>query len=149
MGREVRHVAADWEHPVDPTGRYEPMFTHMMPRWREGEEMYYQMYETTTAGTPISPPMESPERLARWLVEDQADAGIRQTASYEAWLRVCQGTPACTFMTVDGEALNGVEAGYQNDLSRQREDRMAALSEQRNSEMNVGVDQRPAREREP
>ena len=27
MGREVRHVPADWQHPIDPdTGRYKPLF---------------------------------------------------------------------------------------------------------------------------
>lgn len=118
MGREVRRVPADWLHPVDYRARYIPMFKHMpyeddeieegiedgwldpsqpnyglnvMPQWPKEERTHYQMYEDTSEGTPISPVMESPEALARWLVDNNASAFANRTASYEEWLHVCKG----------------------------------------------------------
>ena len=38
------------------------------------ERTHYQMYETCTEGTPISPVMETPENLARWLADNGASA---------------------------------------------------------------------------
>lgn len=141
MGREVRRVPANWEHPKDVEGNYVPLFdenfeqalsdykeeasqwalgnmrshlkggpkyiardssTEGMPfkEWAgeipkqedytpdcpEEERTHYQMYETTSEGTPISPVMESPEVLARWLVDNQASAFADMTATYEQWL---------------------------------------------------------------
>ena len=59
-----------------------------MPDWPEAERTHYQMYETTTPGTPISPVMETPEALARWLFKDSPDHDYFATsgATYESWL---------------------------------------------------------------
>lgn len=65
-----------------------------MPEWPAAEKTHYQMYETTTEGSPISPVMDSPESLARWLADNNASAFGSMGASYEQWLRVCGGTPA-------------------------------------------------------
>jgi hypothetical protein len=135
MGREVRRVPSDWEHPSDERG-YKPLYDHFpfgedevaeglrdgwlkgepphygvecMPDWPESLRTHYQMYETTSEGTPISPVMESPEALARWLVEAKASANGNDTASYEGWLRVCQGGYAPTLIVRDGQAVNGVD----------------------------------------
>ena len=62
-----------------------------MPEWTDGEATHYQMYETTSEGTPISPVMETPEMLASWLVENNVSAAGGQEASYEGWLKVCRG----------------------------------------------------------
>lgn len=97
MSREVRRVPASWEHPKDEKGHYVPHYKHfpynqeeieeglrdgwldnnppnygcdVMPQWPEAERTHYQMYESVTEGTPISPVMESPEALARWLAEN-------------------------------------------------------------------------------
>ena len=118
MGREVRRVPATWEHPKDASGNYVPMHEHftyndeeveeglrdgwlsgspphydvpVMPQWPDSERTHYQMYEDTSEGTPISPIMESPETLARWLVDNHASAFADNTASYESWLAVCRG----------------------------------------------------------
>lgn len=37
------------------------------PAWREGEATWFQMYETFSEGTPVSPPFETLEELARYL----------------------------------------------------------------------------------
>ncbi len=62
-----------------------------MPDWKPEECTHLQMYENCTEGTPISPVMDSPESLARWLVDNRASAFGSETATYEQWLRVCRG----------------------------------------------------------
>lgn len=146
MGREVRRVPPNWEHPRRPwTDRYMPLFDGFkkdladwreskknwdsglvqdyscypevnwkpkpedytgsyeewagcepepgdyMPDWPESERTHYQMYETTSEGTPISPVMETPEELARWLAETGASAFGGITATYEEWLAMIVG----------------------------------------------------------
>lgn len=143
MGREVRHVPADWEHPKDHRGGYTPLLSHSyetalaewlegrskwaeglrenwsfdagpkqwkaidpedtsmaweewsgdapqfsdyMPDWPEEQRTHLQMYEDTSEGTPISPVMETPEELARWLADNGASAFGHDTADYESWL---------------------------------------------------------------
>lgn len=81
-----------------------------MPDWPESERTHFQMYETTSEGTPISPPMESPEALARWLVDNNASAFADQTASYEGWLRVANGGYECSaVMVIGGPLKSGVD----------------------------------------
>ena len=82
-----------------------------MPSWPEEEKTHYMMYENTSEGTPISPAFGAPEELARWLADTGASAFGRETASYEAWLRVCHGgyAPSCVFISGQG-IISGVEA---------------------------------------
>ena len=62
-----------------------------MPEWPKGERTHIQMYEDTTEGTPISPVMETPEELARWLADNQASFFGGDATSYEHWLDICRG----------------------------------------------------------
>lgn len=164
MGREVRRVPADWQHPTRPNGDHIPLFdgpfaadaakwdeaaakwddgfqrgygsdpwvprgdaalecatyadwngerpveSDYMPDWFDEQRTHFQMYENTSEGTPISPVMESPEALARWLVDNKASAFARETATYEQWLRVCRGGWAPSFVIADGAASSGVAA---------------------------------------
>lgn len=191
MGREVRMVPPDWEHPKNAAGRYMPMLDmsyadavreweqEELPSWIEGERLWREeasvrnhdgtvqsiddvvaesrrrhayrvpetptyewwagprpekpdplffmpdwpaasrthlmMYEDTSEGTPISPAFATPEELAKWLVENKADAGARGHASYEAWLRIAKGgfcpTAVIQFDGLGGSTLvSGVEA---------------------------------------
>jgi hypothetical protein len=80
-----------------------------MPSFPEGSATYYMMYETTSEGTPISPPFETPEQLASWLYKTGASAFADQTASYESWLRVAKGGFACSAVISGGELKSGVE----------------------------------------
>lgn len=158
MGREVRRVPANWQHPKDElTGRYRPLFggdwaelarewdearakwergefpdyasdeskampydqwsgrrpysEDYMPRWSAEEATHLMMYETTSEGTPISPAFATPEELARWLVDNNASAFGRDTASYEAWLRVARGgyAPSAVYSSDTG-LQSGVKA---------------------------------------
>jgi hypothetical protein len=166
MGREVRRVPKDWEHPKDNKGNHEPLdgkFTkrsmewregqnqwikglresfvdypkiewvpiegedkeltyaeyagdrprkeHYMPEWTEEEKTHYQMYETCSEGTPISPVMAAPEELAAWLVDNDASSFGSQTASYESWLSIAKGNDVCSAALIPGRGLvNGVDA---------------------------------------
>lgn len=46
----------------------------------------YQMWESTSEGSPISLPFATPEELARWLADNDASACGDETATYEQWL---------------------------------------------------------------
>jgi hypothetical protein len=81
-----------------------------MPEWGAEEATWFMMYETASEGTPISPAFETPEELARWLTDTGASAFGKSTASYEAWLRVCNGGYAPSIVVTNGVILNGVEA---------------------------------------
>jgi len=127
MGREVRQVPADWQHPQEwykGELSFKPLLCRsilnywseadeepkpeddaMMPAWTTEEATHYQMYENTSEGTPISPVLATPEELARWLTDNDASAFGHQTASYEGWLRVAQGGYAPT-MIVDTDGLH-------------------------------------------
>jgi len=80
-----------------------------MPDPNHRDCSHYQMYETTTEGTPISPVMKTPEELAQWLVDNKASALGRQTASYEAWLQVCKGNSVVTGVFTPNGFVSGVE----------------------------------------
>ena len=86
-----------------------PVEADYMPDWEEQARTHYQMYETTSEGSPISPVMETPEKLARWLTDNEASSFGNMTASYDAWLRVCGGGYACSAVAVNGVMQSGVE----------------------------------------
>jgi hypothetical protein len=46
----------------------------------------YQMWETTSDGSPISPVFATPQELARWLADSGASVFGKHTATYEEWL---------------------------------------------------------------
>jgi hypothetical protein len=102
MEREVRRVPRAWVHPRDAEGVLVPMVEHVpatsegvsvMPQWAEGERTHWMMYETVTAGTPLSPALPTPEALAQWLVDRQTRLCGEAAASYSTWLAVIRGRP--------------------------------------------------------
>lgn len=68
----------------------------------------WQMWETTSEGSPISPVMVSPEALAEWLSDNKASAFGDQTATYDAWLRMINSGYAPSAVSCDGEIISGV-----------------------------------------
>lgn len=109
MGREVRRVPANWQHPKDDNGNFIPLLDGDMPRWPESECTHLMMYESVTEGTPISPAFETPEELAHWLTDNGADAYAGRTATYQGWLRVAKGGYAPSMVVVDGVMTSGVD----------------------------------------
>jgi hypothetical protein len=133
MGRECRRVPKDWVHPEDKClhGDYagskkwwdehpqfhddpdeqEPDPAEYMPQWAPEECTHYQMYETCTEGSPISPVMGTPEELAQWLADNNASSFGDMTATYEQWLAVCRSTTNTIGLVGTNQGLiSGVEA---------------------------------------
>jgi hypothetical protein len=92
-----------------------PIRADYMPDFPEDKRTHYQMYETCSEGTPISPVMATPEDLARWLTDNKADAGCGRTATYEEWLFTINSPShwAPTFyLPKEGPLISGVEAKF-------------------------------------
>jgi len=137
MGREIRQVPPDWEHPRDEKGHYRPLYDgtqltriiehirydlpfyirhpqyfgewfeawpdreYSRPRWRRGTAAHFQIYETVSEGTPVSPIFATREGLANWLVEQghsrkAADEFARRGYAFSMLL-----TPTGIYMNVD------------------------------------------------
>lgn len=80
-----RLTFVEWEgEPPDPA--------YYVPEWPAEERTHWQMYENTSEGTPISPVFATPEECARWCADHGASAFGDDTASYEWWLRVAEGS---------------------------------------------------------
>ena len=91
MGREIRSVPLDWKHPTDANGHYIPLLDQSYreamdewstvypdedepdpadyrPDWDESTATAYQVYETVTEGTPVSPVFATTSELRAWLL---------------------------------------------------------------------------------
>jgi hypothetical protein len=90
---EYRQLHEDWKWVEPPEG--------------DG----YQLWSTTTEGTPMSPVFESPEQLATWLFENEASSFGSSTATYEQWLNFIRGPGwAPSAILSDGKMQSGVDA---------------------------------------
>lgn len=93
--RDAEHAAAHeaWERADLPEG--------------EG----WQMWETTSEGSPISPVFATPEELARWLANTGASAFGSDTATYDQWLKMIGvGHSFASCVMTGGDLLSGVAA---------------------------------------
>ena len=70
----------------------------------------YQIWETTSEGSPITPSLPSPEELARWCVDNAVSAFGGQGASYEGWLRVAEGGYAPSAVGGPAGLVSGVDS---------------------------------------
>ena len=70
----------------------------------------WQMWETTSEGSPISPVFASPEDLASWLASNGASSFGSLTASYDEWLAMIMQGWAISAVACNGELVYGVEA---------------------------------------
>ena len=66
MGREIKRVSENWEHPINFNSEFEPLNEEDIPK---GE--WYQLFENVSEGTPLSPPFEKSEELIEWLVNNK------------------------------------------------------------------------------
>lgn len=104
MGREIRRVPPNWQHPKRSSGAFSPMYDRNYEEeaqeWIQGfnsfvpDELYdyyweynsppdkdycvpytkeeatwYQVYETVSEGTPVTPPFETEEELIEHLIK--------------------------------------------------------------------------------
>ena len=85
-----------------------------MPDWPSEARTHMQMYEDTSEGTPISPVMETPEELARWLADNNASAFGDMTATYEQWLATCKsGWAPSGVITVHSDGTGTMQSGVE------------------------------------
>jgi len=76
----------------------------------------YQLWETTSEGSPISPVFKTPEELAQWLFDIKASAFGSCTATYEHWLNFIKGPGwAPSAIMSKGTIRSGVEAFSDNE----------------------------------
>lgn len=76
---------------------------YYMPDFPDGSCTHYQMYETCSEGTPISPVMDSPESLALWLSDNKASAFGYDTATYSQWLAtIKRGSAPSAYIDSEG-----------------------------------------------
>jgi len=78
----------------------------------EGEA--YQIWETVSDGSPVSPPFATPEELARWMVGN--DDSITKDTGYEGWLRFINGPgfAMTAQVNVEGAMASGVAASTED-----------------------------------
>lgn len=135
MGREIRMVPANWDHPwdghyYDGTKKYQPMFDQTfesavaewkaeeakwldgshedLPKyfegkvvpsysdwagecpddpayyrpWKDGEGIWFQVWQTVSEGSPVTPPFEKKEDLIEWLVTKGESYGTRHAKTW-------------------------------------------------------------------
>ena len=158
MGREIRRVPSDWQHPKrkdiyvpmydedydtasqkyqdgviawangdkrDEEGKLleekyywqyygnPPSLDHYRQRkWTPEEATHYQMYETVSEGTPVTPVFATLEDLADWLVNkgEMADTMYERRYSREAADAFCKEQWAPSLVVMNGKLMTGVES---------------------------------------
>lgn len=71
---------------------------------------WYQLWETVTEGSPMSPAFATPEELAHWLADNAVSAGAEMTSPYETWLSFIKGPGwAPSLIIKNGVMRSGVE----------------------------------------
>lgn len=94
-----RELAENWEGYEPPSG--------------DG----YQLWETTSEGSPVSPVFETPEDLAKWLTETGASSFGDMTEDYDTWLKFIRGPGwAPSGVLMNGEpVVSGVKASAKEE----------------------------------
>lgn len=175
MGREIRMVPPNWEHPKKADGRYQPMFNrtfkeaskewldglkeweasnrsatddceywewhgdppdreYYLPEW-DAEPTWYQVYETVSEGTPVTPPFATKEDLIDYLVKHgdfwyQSDisekgySNFRSIPSREAAVAFVEGGSAPSLIITNDNTGISIKEGYQclNKTAQQGEE---------------------------
>jgi hypothetical protein len=94
---EAKAAAEAWERTEPPTG--------------EG----YQMWETVTEGSPISPVFSTPEELAHFMSGTRHGAD-KEGTPYETWLKLIQGPGWAPSLVIGSDGLkSGVGGMVQDD----------------------------------
>ena len=137
MGREVKRVPMDFNWPMKKIWpgycitMYDTItdldcehFAEIMKaKYEDASDLLsidppigdgWQMWETTSEGSPMSPVFSTAEELARWLADSNASAMGDQGATYEQWLATCRigGAPSMILDPVYG-IRSGVAAAVE------------------------------------
>ncbi len=115
MGREIKKVPVDFLWPLHEVWQwYLDPFAEQDPPTGPA----YQVWETVSEGSPISPPFTNPHEMAAWMVAN--DESITRGTTQEEWVKfitAIQWSP--TLVDVDGQTLDGVRARVREDGSTQ------------------------------
>jgi hypothetical protein len=100
----------------------DPKYKKLSEEWEREhppEGKGWQLWETTSEGSPMSPVFETPERLAEWLVNTNASAFGSQTSTYEEWLNFIKGPGwAPSAVSENGEMKSGVAAASEQIIDK-------------------------------
>lgn len=110
FSREDLRNRLEWNasHPDSEDAREPIDLADYMPEMAEGTPYGWQMYETVTEGTPVSPVFRTKDELAAWL--SSAAAGRHQVSPAAARNFVADGW-APSGMSIPGRGyISGVEA---------------------------------------
>lgn len=121
MGYKLRRVALDFQWPLNKPwqGFLNPFDKKEMEKMSEDWEPEpppsgegYQVWETVSEGSPISPVFAAPEELAKYMANHPW--GADKDTTYEQWLAFILG-PGHAFSLVvqDGRPMSGVQAAVQ------------------------------------
>ena len=87
--------SCEGEHEVHPKVKVPGWVASEIPAWVDrsdyGAEFGWQMWETCSEGSPISPVLDSPQELAKWLADNGASAFADMTQTEEQWLSAIVG----------------------------------------------------------
>lgn len=104
---KCKHCKGDgslWRTPKDKV---------LAEAWKEKKPPkgpWYQMWETVSEGSPISPAFETVEELARWLADNRSGS-VDQGISYDKWLAFIRGPGWAPSLIVNEKGvMSGVEA---------------------------------------
>lgn len=111
-GAEYGHCpVCEGEHEVYPQVSPPAVPIDEFQSWQEALYSGWQMWETTSEGSPISPVMESPEQLAHWLADNHASSFGSSDATYEQWLAMIgKGSSIGAVYTPETGLISGVKA---------------------------------------
>lgn len=71
----------------------------------------YQLWETTSEGSPKTPVFADPVDLAKWCVENEVTSFGSKTETYDVWMRfICGPGWAPSAIMIDGKMQSGVAA---------------------------------------
>lgn len=107
MGREIRRVPPNWEHPKDENGQYKPLSKNRKSK----KHTWFQVYETTSEGTPVTPAFETEQELIEHLIQygeslNPYNSGPINKESAENFVLRTQWAPSLTIK--NGEIFSGI-----------------------------------------
>ncbi len=96
-------------HPPDESDK-PPDYWMYRPRWKKRDQTHYQLYQTVSEGSPISPVFATLEELATWAAAQEREVwvGVRGL-SYDEWMRFLDCGYAPSMVVSSAGIQSGVE----------------------------------------
>jgi len=86
--------------------------------WKAEEATWYQLWETVSEGTPVTPPFATKEELADYLVNVGEDFGRRQTWPREAADNMMREEWAPSFIARDGVIMEPKDPAFFSGMKK-------------------------------